>query len=151
MAVANVKDRIYIQEQVYDAGFDNCDVCSDGSVTIYIAIGEVRMCSFRGQIAWWCEIHRTKDEYMRVNDIYTCITEEFIEEQGWTIDQVSVLDWAYNMAPALDKYWKGDSPFDSIEEFIDHRKENSPRRFSLSITKRAVSATTDADDASQAQ
>ena len=136
---AREKDRQYIKEQVMSTGFSKVHVYGFGSVSLDISIGDVHICGFRDRNAWWCQLHRNEDEYDRV-------TDAFIAEQGWTMDQVSVLDWAFNMAPALEKYWTGDSPFDSIEELVAHEKENSPRRFSLTMTKRAAS---DDDDATK--
>ena len=71
------------------------------------------------------------------------------QKKSLTPEQIIGLDWTLNLNVELVNYWNGETPFQSIEELVAHLKENSPRLFTLSPTKRAVSTTTAADNASQ--
>ena len=137
------KDRVYIINQVKIAGFPRCIMYPNGLISMYINGGCVYADDLFKNNEWWFQTdnYRTEEK----------LTEEFIETHGWTMKQILVLDWIPFTKKDVRKYWRGESPFQTIEEVIDHLKVNSPRLFSTSLTKRAVSATTDADDASQAQ
>ena len=136
---ANNKMFDYIKEQIISAGFDKCTAFYPGFITLNTRDGSVLLHLHDDQYEWWCE--KTDGEEERV-------TEEFIEEQGWTLDQILALDWIYTVHADIHKYTTGKSPFQTIEEFVAFQKENSPRIFPASLTKRAVST---ADDASKDQ
>ncbi len=145
-AAARRKDLIYIENQAMIAGFDRC-YCSDSPFrfTLFVDTGLVFVHNEYKHEEWRFQHHNNEEH---------TLTVEIIAEQGWTTEQILVLDWAFNLATVLPQYWNGETPFETIIEFIDFEKANSARIFPASLTKRAVSAQahpSSADDASQQQ
>ena len=59
-----------------------------------------------------------------INHHPTAITPESIEEHGFTQEQVHFLEWSRVWEEEIWHYWAGDTPFTTIEEFIDDLKQN---------------------------
>ena len=132
------EDRQYLIRQIDEAGFVDYAITTRGVLWISAGNGEICVYMDESEPQWcYCKeiwpVHPSKELHGLMK-----VTDEFINEQGWTPEQIRVLDWTFTLNQTLDAYWNGNTPFKTIEELVAHLKENSPRLFSTSMTKRAV-------------
>ena len=126
-------DRQYIKTQLDKMGFKDVYITEYGDASFTTSNRKVMVYVIHMDEFKWCHNVTSGPPHEHVS-----VTDQFLDEQGWSLEQIRALDWTLHLQITLGAYWNGESPFQTIEEVIDHLKENSPRLFSTSLTKRAV-------------